>query len=102
MTEIETMKQRYAHKIEDGKKIEAFTTMPEWQWFVKHVLEPTCQEYTDKIMTGAIESDKEDWITRGMIMGMRLVIDTPKSFESAAKEAKVKAKELDDYLAGTE
>lgn len=98
MDETERLKQRYARVVEDGRKIEVFTSMPEWQWYVESVINPTVEEYIDKIMRGKIETDKEDWILRGMIMGIRLVIETPQTFQTSAKDAKKQAKRLQDAI----
>lgn len=102
MNEVERMRARYAQQIEDGKKIEAFTSMPEWNWYVSKVIKPTIEEYTEKILSGKIPSNKEDWITRGMIQGMRLMIETPEIFKEEAKTAKDKAKDIEAYLNATE
>jgi len=91
-SEVEKLKTRYAHQIEDGRKISVFTSMPEYQWYVEHVVKPTIEEYTDRIMKGSINSDKEDWILRGMVQGMQLMIDTPEQFIKTASEAKEKAR----------
>jgi hypothetical protein len=98
MDEVTKLKSRYAQQIEDGRRIEVFTSMPEWQWYIEHVVKPTLQDYTNRIMTGVIQSDKEDWILRGMIMGMKMVIDTPDQFKKIGDHAKVKAKELKEYI----
>lgn len=97
MDQLDQIKARYAKQIEDGRKIEVFTSMPEWQWFVKHVIQPTLDDYTNRIMTGMIESDKEDWILRGMIMGMKLIVDTTDTFKMTAERAKKQAKDLAKY-----
>ena len=98
MNEVDKLKTRYAQQVEDGKKIEAFTSTPEWNWYVDHVIEPTVKDYTNRILTGKILSDKEDWIMRGMIMGIKMVIETPDQFERVADEAKKKAKLLQESL----
>lgn len=102
MNEIEKMKARYAQKIEDGKKIEAFTSVPEWQWYVNQVIKPTIEDYTERILSGKIPSNKEDWITRGMIQGMRLIIETPEIFKEEADVAKAKSKDIEAYLNASE
>jgi hypothetical protein len=98
MDEVKKLKQRYAQQIEDGRKIEVFTSMPEWQWYIEHVIKPTLDDYTNRIMTGVIQSDKEDWILRGMMMGIKLVIDTPDQFKQVSGSAKTKAKALQEYV----
>jgi len=97
-SEVDKLKQRYAVAIEDGRKIEVFTSMPEYQWYVEHVLKPTIEDYTNRIMSGQITSDKEDWITRGMVMGLKMVIETPENFQYTADEAKKKAKRLQEEV----
>ena len=97
MDEINKLKARYAQQIEDGRKTEAFTTMPEYVWYVEHVIEPTIEEYTHKIISGDIPTDKEDWIIRGMILGMKLMTDTPLGFQETAKTAKKLAKSFAKY-----
>ena len=99
MNEIDKLKTRYAKAIEDGKKIEMFTSTSEWNWYVDHVIEPTIKDYTNRILTGKILSDKEDWIMRGMIMGIKMVTETPSQFINTANEAKKKAKSLQEYIA---
>lgn len=94
MDEVAGLKARYAKQIEDGRRIEVFTSMPEWQWYVERVVQPTIDEYTKRVMSGKINSEKEDWVIRGMVMGMKLVIDSPSSFKLNAKEARKKAKAL--------
>lgn len=96
--EVQKAKARYAKAIEDGRKIEVFTSMPEYQWYVDSVVKPTIEEYTNRILSGEITTDKEDWILRGMIMGMKLMIDTPENFVATSDTAKKKAKELNKFL----
>lgn len=96
--EVERLKARYAQSIEDGRKVEVFSSMPEFQWYIQNVLEPTIKEYTDRIMTGKIATDKEDWITRGMVMGLRLMIDGADGFKREAAESRRKAKQLQDDI----
>lgn len=96
--EVAKAKARYAQAIEDGRKIEVFTSMPEYQWYVEKVIQPTIDEYTNRILSGEIASDKEDWILRGMIMGMRLMVETTDSFKGGAEHAKKKAKELQEFI----
>jgi len=98
MNEVDKLKTRYAQQVEDGKKIEAFTSTPEWNWYVDHVIEPTVKDYTNRILTGKILSDKEDWIMRGMIMGIKLVVETPETFKKSAGEAKKKSKLLEEAM----
>jgi hypothetical protein len=98
MDEIQRRKLEYARQIEDGRKIEAFTSMPEWNWYVTFVVEPTIMEYTNKIMHGEFKTDKEDWIMRGMVQALQMLVDVPKSFIDTGMEAKAKAKGLQDFL----
>jgi len=98
MDEVTRLKQRYAQQIEDGRMVEVFTTMPEWNWYVEHVIQPTIDDYTNRILTGVIASDKEDWILRGMIMGMKLVVDTTDNFKKNGQDAKKKAKAQQEFL----
>lgn len=97
MNELERLQTKYAHQIEDGRRIEAFTTLGEWNWYVTHVIKPTIDEYTTRIMSGQVASDKEDWILRGMVMGMKLIIETPESLKHNAQEAKKKLKAQKEY-----
>lgn len=92
--EVDRLKAGYAKKIEDGRKVEVFSSMPEWQWYVEHVIKPTVQDYTDRIMSGSIPDDKEDWVLRGMVMGMKLIIDTTETFVQSGRDAKEKSKRL--------
>lgn len=94
MDEVTKLKARYAQQIEDGKKVAAFSETPEWQWYVDHVIYPTIEDYTARVVRGDIPADKEDWIIRGMIQGMQLVVDTTGAFKNTAKEARKKAKEV--------
>lgn len=98
MQDVDRMKSRYAQLIEDGRKIEVFTSMPEYQWYVEKIIKPTIEEYTAKVMRGEITTDKEDWIIRGMVMGLSLMIETPNNFRVNAEDAKKKAKELEKFL----
>lgn len=98
MDEPNRLKARYSAQIEDGRKIEVFTSMPEWQWYVDSVINPTVQEYIQRIMAGEIATDKEDWIIRGMVMGMKLVIESTEGFKRQADDAKKKAKLLQEAL----
>lgn len=98
MDEIERIKDRYLHQIEDGKKIDAFTSMPEWQWYVEHVIKPTVDDYTKRIMNGQNLSNKQDWIMRGMVQAFNLVTETPTRFKDNAKDAKKKAKMLQEQI----
>jgi len=97
MDEIKEAKIRYAHQIEDGRKIEVFTNIPEYQWYVENVVKPTIEEYTERILSGKIASDKEDWVLRGMIQGMKLMIETPENFKHTGQQAKKQAKKLAKY-----
>lgn len=94
MNEVERLKARYAKQIEDGKKITVFMGVPEWEWYVNEVLQPTIDEYTKRVMQCEIESNKEDAYMRGMVAGIKLVIETPDLFITAALDAKQKAKEI--------
>ena len=98
MDEVDRFKSRYKQQIEDGRKIEIFTSMPEWQWYIEHVINPTIQDYTDRILTGKILTDKEDWILRGMIMGIKLVTETTGEFKAVANDAKKKLKVLEQQV----
>ena len=49
-------------------------------------------------MAGKIITNKEDWIVRGMIMGIRLVIDGTEGLKNQATEARQKAKKLEEAL----
>lgn len=98
MDDISRHKARYAAAIEDGRRIEAFTNLDEWRWYVENVVQPTIDEYTNRIMTGELPTDKEDWIMRGMVMGMKLVIETTTGFKSQADDARKKAKALQEYI----
>lgn len=97
MDEVRQAKARYAQQIEDGRKTEVFTNMPEYQWYVENVIKPTIEEYTQRILSGEIKSDKEDWILRGMVQGMKLMIESPQNFQATAKQAKKQAKDLAKY-----
>lgn len=96
--EIKQKKARFARLIEDGRKTAAFTEMPEYQWYVQHVVQPTIDSETDKIMNGEYKTDKEDWIARGYVMGMRMMIDTPEVFKQSGADAKQQAKAYQKYL----
>lgn len=96
--EISKLKVRYSKAIEDGRKIEVFTSMPEYQWYINNVVKPTIEDYTSRILSGEIVSDKEDWIIRGMVMGMKLMIDTPETFKTGSVTAKQKNKELNRFI----
>lgn len=98
MEEIQKLKNKYNKHIENGRKIEAFTSMPEWQWYCETVINPTVNEYIDRIMRGAVESDKQEWILRGMIQGLRLVVESPANFKDLAEGAKQDAKRLNQSL----
>lgn len=94
MDEVSRLKARYAQQIEDGKKVSTFTDTPEWQWYVNHVVKPTIEDYTARIIRGDIASDKEDWILRGTIQGLQMILDATDSLKLNAKEARKKAKEI--------
>jgi hypothetical protein len=102
LSEVDTIRRRYAKAIEDGRRIEVFTSMPEWQWYVEHVINPTIADYTERILAGKLPTDKEDWITRGMIMGLKMVVDTTTGFKETAKEARVKAADLEKRIKAEE
>ena len=99
MDQTNQIKARYAKAIEDGRKIEAFTSLPEWQWYLENVIYPTLDEYVERILTGVIESDKEDWMLRGMIAGIKLVVESPEGFKDTAVTAKKKSIEYEKFLA---
>ena len=97
MNEVQRAKARFAAMVEDGRKIEVFTSIPEYQWYIEHVVKPTIDDYTRRIMSGEIESEKQDWVLRGMVQGMELMTGLPDVFKGEAKVAKKKAKELAKY-----
>ena len=94
MDEVQKLKARYSQQIEDGKKVSTFSETPEWQWFVDHVIYPTIEDYTARVIRGDIPTDKEDYVIRGMIQGMQLIVDTTGTFKNTAREARKKAKEI--------
>lgn len=93
--EVTKLKTRYAKAIEDGRRVEVFTSMPEWLWYVEHVIQPTIDDYIDRIMSGVILSDKEDYIMRGMVMGMKLIIETTANFSREANNSMDKLTRLE-------
>ena len=96
--EIERLRTDYRRMIEDGRRIEVFTSIPEWQWYVESVIRPTIEDYTNRIMSGQLKTDKEDWIMRGMVMGMKLLIETTESFKIQVDTAKEKSNELEEHI----
>ena len=96
--DVEQRKAKYARLIEDGQKIEAFTSMPEWQWYVEHVLKPTIAEDTEKILKGQLESDKADWVMRGIVQGLQMIIDGTTGFINNMNTAKAAAKKLNEQI----
>lgn len=96
MDDINQRKALFAQKIEDGRKIEVFTSMPEWQWYVEHVLKPTIYEHTDRIMKGKLKTDKEDWIQRGIVQGLQMVMDGTEGIKRSGINAKKAAKDLQE------
>lgn len=98
MDEISRRKAEFARKVEDGRKVEAFTSMPEYNWYVDFVLKPTIKNETSKIMNGEYPSNKEDWIARGFVMGLKLMVDGPQAFVKGGYEAKKQAKSYQEYL----
>ena len=98
MNEVEALKARYAKAIEDGLTISRFTNTSEWNWYVDNVLNPTIEEYTRRILSGQIESDKEDWVLRGMVQGLTLVVETTDGFKNRSQEARKAAKQLEEDL----
>lgn len=97
--EVEAMKAKYAKAIEDGKKVSQFTNTPEWGWYVDNVINPTIEEYTRRILSGQIASDKEDWVLRGMVQGLKLIVETTDNFKTRSQEARKAAKQLAEDLA---
>lgn len=98
MDQVAKLKARYAAAIEDGRKVEVFTSMPEYRWYIDNVINPTVEEYTNRILNGTIQSNKEDWMVRGMIAGIKLVVETTDGFMRTGEEAKKKAKDYQKFL----
>lgn len=94
MDETSRTKAIFAKKIEDARKVDVFTSMPEFQWYVEHVLKPTIYQNTQRIMRGEFKSDKEDWIHRGIVQGLQMVIDGTEGIKNSGKRAKEEAKNL--------
>lgn len=97
-TEVNVLRAKYAHLIDDGKKIEMFTSMPDWQWYVNSVLQPTIDEYIARILEGKAVSDREDWMLRGMVNGLKMVIESTTTFKSNALKAKESAEKLEQQV----
>lgn len=98
MDEITKTKAGYAMKIEDARKVEVFTSMPEWQWYVEHVLQSTIYERTQRIMRGSNDSDKKDWIDRGVVQGLQMVVDGAEGLKRLGQQAKEDAKKLQEAI----
>ncbi len=101
MDELNVMRAKYATLIEDGKKIEAFTALSEWQWYVDKVITPTVDEYMERILSGKLP-EREDLVIRGMINGLRLVVESTTTFKDNALKAKEQAKELEKQVKDNE
>ena len=98
MDEVAEFRGRYLRIMEEGRMVEVFTSMPEWQWYVDTVVQPTIDDYVKRILEGSIKTDKEDWILRGMIMGMKLVVETTGSFKARADAAKDQSKKMEEHI----
>lgn len=98
MDEIAKTKALFAQKIEDARKVEVFTSMPEFQWYVEHVLKPTIFQITSDIMKGKFKTDKEDWIQRGIVQGLQMVIDGTEGVKRSGQQAKLSAKQYQEAI----
>lgn len=98
MDEIARRKANFARLIEDGRKIEVFTSMPEYKWYVESVIQPTIANETDKVMHGDYKTSKEDWIARGIVLGLQMVVDATATLIEEGKRAKKSAKDYQRYL----
>lgn len=98
MDELSRTKANFSKKIEDARKVDVFTSMPEFQWYVDHVLKPTIYQNTQDIMKGKFKTDKEDWIHRGIVQGIQMVIDGTIGIKLSGKRAKEEAKKLQEAL----
>lgn len=98
MDEINNLRTHYARLIEDGQRIEAFANMPEWNWYVEHVAQPTIDENIDKIMRGKVATEKEEWVLRGIVIGLRMLIEGTQGFKDNANRAKQNAKKLEEDI----
>lgn len=95
MDEVNVLRSKYAREIEDGRRIEAFTSLGEWQWYVEKVINPTIQEYTERILEGKATTDREDWMLRGMVNGLKMIVDSTNAFVAAKQVAAEKARDLE-------
>jgi len=100
VNELDKIKARYEREITDGRKVEAFMNTEEWKWYVESVINPTIEEYVRRIMNGEIATDKEDWIARGIVMGLKMIVETPNRFSEVADRARQKAKDLKEFENG--
>jgi hypothetical protein len=96
--ELNTMRGAYARRMENGKRIQAFTGSDEWHWYVDNVLQPTITDYTERLLEGKTATDKEDWMLRGMINGLRMVITSTETFVDDATKAREQAKKLEEEV----
>lgn len=97
MSEVDDIRANFARKIEDGKRVMSFAQSDEWNWYVNTVINPTIAEYTERMLKGTLP-DNEDRHIRGMIQGMKTVVESVSTFIDEANRAKNAAKEFEEKV----
>lgn len=97
MSEIDDIRTNFARKIEDGKRVLSFASTDEWNWFVDSVIQPTIDEYVERMLKGTLP-EREDLHIRGMIAGLKLVVDSAQTFIDEANKAREQSKRLEEEL----
>jgi len=97
VNEIDAIRAKFARKIEDGKRVMNFASSDDWGWYVTTVIEPTIEEYTERILSGNLD-ERQDMHVRGMIQGMKLIRDSVSTFVSEADKAKQEAKKFEEEV----
>lgn len=95
--DVNVLRAKYSREIDEGRRIEAFTSMAEWNWYVDHVILPTIDEYLERILEGKLP-EREDLIVRGMINGLKMVVETTTTFKKNSDKAKEQAKKLEEDI----
>lgn len=102
MDEVNLLRAKFSQRMENGKRIESFTSTAEWHWYVDSVIQPTIEEYTNKLLEGKFDTDREDWALRGMINGLKMVIDSTGALVEDAAKAKEQARKLEEDVKNAE
>lgn len=97
--EFDKLRAKWDKAVEQGKKIEQLTNQDEWR-FLEGYLKATADELADRVMRGEfLNNMRVEDFNKGVITGLRMVIESTVQFKKAKETAETAAKkyrEADD------